>query len=501
MNEEQEYSLKDLYLIMRRKLWLIILLFVLGACTAFCIAKFVLPLKYQSYTTMYVKNNNSAQVGSSVNINDLNASKSLVSTYIAVLQSDSIMKEAGDLLMEEFGMARLSNVFGLKEGILSAGVLRDCLTMNSVNGTEVLKISAETTDAEISAALCRTISKLAPDFLIRVVGAGSVETIDEAQVRTVPVSPSIPKLTVMGAAVGAVLAVLLIFLLDFFDNTAKDAKKLAERYDKPLLGKIYNINDAKKNENDRVMITDKNTPFFVTESYKEIRSNLMFSLSTVEKKIVAVSSAMPGEGKSTTATNIAIAFSQLGDKKVLIIDADMRKPVQHKAFKIKNKAGLSTLLAKMKKTEECIQKNVLPNLDVITAGENPPNPAELLNSAQMEKALLELSELYDYIILDMPPVNVVSDPLSISRLVAGLVVVVRYGITTFDDVDELIKKAEIANMKLFGFVMTRIRQRAGENSYYHKKYYKYDYGYGNSGGVETPPENPQKASKKERRNR
>lgn len=473
-------SIKDIINLMIRKLWLIILFFIIGGISFFAVSKYIMPLKYSSYTTMYVKNNNGSY--QDISSGDLNTAKSLVSTYIAVLKSDSMMREIGEVLISDYGEERISEVFSVSRGKVSESSLKNCLKMEAVDNTEVMSISAYTTDAEISMAVCQTIARLAPEFLIRVVGAGSVETIDNAQINYNPVSPNVLKNTAVGAFLGMVFAAAIIFLIDFFDNTVKNSANLSEKFDKPILGEIDDIDNLKKSKNleDHYLITDKNVPFHIKESYKALRTNLIFSLSTSNKKIIAVSSSMPSEGKSTFSSNISITLSQLNNK-ILLIDADMRKSVQHMIFGLKNKLGLSSVLGKMNETDECIQKSGIDNLDIMTSGPQPPNPAELLSSKQMETLLEELSEKYDYIIIDMPPVNVVSDPLSISRLISGLVVVVKYASTTFDDVSEIVKKSELTDTKLLGFVMTRVKRRESGKSYYNKKYkydYKSGYGYG-----------------------
>lgn len=134
----------------------------------------------------------------------------------------------------------------------------------------------------------------------------------------------------------------------------------------------------------------------------------------------------------------------------------------------------------MNNITDCIQKSSIDNLDIITAGSQPPNPSELLSSKQMENILQELSEKYDYIIIDMPPANIVSDPLSIGKFVSGVVVVLKYASTTFDDISEFVKKAELSDTKILGFAMTRVKSK-NKKGYYKKKYDSYyGYGYGTS---------------------
>jgi capsular polysaccharide biosynthesis protein len=218
-------SVGHLLQVIRNKLWLLLLFLILGAGVAFCFAKFLLPLKYQSYTSMYVKNSTTIS-SDSVELNDLNVSKSLVSTYIAVLEDDTVMERLGEELLSTYGADRLSGLFPITDGQISVSALEGCLTMESVDDTEVMKITAVTTDAEISAAMCNILAELAPEFIIRVVGAGSVEQIGAAKVNTTPVSPDVRKDTLIGALIGILLAVGIIFLIDILDNTVKDTEKL-----------------------------------------------------------------------------------------------------------------------------------------------------------------------------------------------------------------------------------------------------------------------------------
>ncbi len=468
---EDKYSIKNILRLMIGKLWLIIILTVIGGGAAFSYAKFVLPLQYQSYTTLYVRDNLNSSG------NNLNTARSLVSTYIAVLKSDAMLEKTGEELLKKLGNDRVSQVFSVNDSKVSPSSIRNCLTMTAVDGTEVMRITAVTKDAEISAVLCRTIADIAPEFLTRVVSSGTVETIDTAQINSSPVAPNVPKTTMIGAMAGMVLAVLIIFLIDFFDNTIKDSETISKKHQLAVLGEIQEKGTKKSRKKDRehYLITDKNVPFNITESYKVMRTNLMFSLSTTDKKIVAVSSALPGEGKSTIAANLAITFSQLNENKVLLIDADMRKPVQHKLFNVKNNAGIAEFLGKMKQRSECIQKSGVPNLDIITSGLLPPNPSELLASEQMEKLLTEMSAEYDYVMIDMPPVNIVSDPLTIGRSISGMIAVTHYGKTTHDDFADMMRKVQTSDTKILGFVLNEIKSRHSGKYGYSKKYKYYSY--------------------------
>lgn len=500
MNES--YSIKDIISLLLSKIWLLIIVTIIGGTAAFCYSKFVLPLQYSSHISMYVQ----SYTGISENVNQQNNisnSKQLVNTYMEVLKDDAVMNAVGAKLKEQFDVDTLVNNFGYADGKISPAAIRNCLSISSVTDTSAVKIVATTKNAEVSAAICNDLTEVAPDYVEQAVGVGSINTIDVAKVYNTPVAPNMKKNAALGAMGALALACVIIFLIDFFDNTVKDTDAIGEKFKKPIIGEIASFgNDKKKknsDEDDHIKLTDKSVPFNVVESYKSIRTNVSFALSTVEKKIFAVSSANPGEGKSTTSSNIAIALAQ-GGNKVLLIDADMRKAVQHKIFGLKNKKGLSSAISKMAQLEECIQKNVMDNLDVMTSGPVPPNPSELLASENMGAILEQLSQEYSMILIDTPPVNVVTDAMELAKYSSGIIVVLKYGSTTNDDIEDSIKKIEFAKMNMLGFIMNDVKtKRSGYYSKYKYKdkyYYKKGYGYG-YGGYGSKPETNDTAATEE----
>ena len=225
-------------------------------------------------------------------------------------------------------------------------------------------------------------------------------------------------------------------------------------------------------------VQNKKIPFAVVESYKAIRTNLSFLLSSAKSNVVVITSPNSGEGKSTTAANMAIAFSQLGER-VLLIDADMRRASLHKKLKTENGDGLSNILAGMAKIEDCI-KQVNENFFFLPSGRIPPNPSELLGSAEFEALLKKVSPAYGCIIIDTPPINVVSDTLIAAPHTAGIVMVVRDGITQNDDIKHVIDAAEFANIKILGAVINGIKQSAGGSYRSGSRYYKSRYYYSKS---------------------
>lgn len=225
----------------------------------------------------------------------------------------------------------------------------------------------------------------------------------------------------------------------------------------------------------RKFILNDDTKFIITEAYKKARTNLIFSLSTSPNKVITFTSSSPAECKSTTCINMAITLATTGSK-VLLIDADMRKPTMHSLLRLDKSRGLSSVLSGMCTVAEAINSNVRENLDAIVAGPLPPNPAELIGSSNMKELINVLREHYDYILIDTPPVNVVSDSQLFNDLIAGIVFVIRDDVTTHTDVERAMKNIKLANGKVLGFIKAACKTSGG-NSSYRKSYYNYDYNY------------------------
>lgn len=229
---------------------------------------------------------------------------------------------------------------------------------------------------------------------------------------------------------------------------------------------------------------NKRTAFQVMEAYKMIRTNLLFALATTNSRTVVFSSAEPSAGKSTLSANLAIVMAQTGAR-VLLMDADMRKPSQHRNFKKTRSLGLSKVLGGLNTLDECIHVNVKPNVDLITSGPTPPNPSELLGSTRMKELLEELESRYDFVFIDMPPLCVVADALVVAPNAAGVVLVARHNQTMYDEFGEALEKVNTAASKLLGVVLTDMKVGTGNygrygryGRYERRRYYqRYDYEY------------------------
>ena len=236
----------------------------------------------------------------------------------------------------------------------------------------------------------------------------------------------------------------------------------------------------KKNKNQAALSPEEtrktlgpNLSFAAAEAYKLLRTNLEFSLPANNGcQIIGVTSALRGEGKSTTSINIAYTIAQTG-KKVLLLEADLRLPTVAKRLRIHTRPGLSNWMVGQCNGNDVLQSSGLnPNLWVITAGDTPPNPAELLGSDPMAAVLKALTEAFEIIVVDLPPVTAVSDALIVSKHLNGMIVVVRQNYCERSAVGEVVRQLRFAGTKILGFVMTGADTQ--------KKAYKHYGSYGDS---------------------
>lgn len=212
-----------------------------------------------------------------------------------------------------------------------------------------------------------------------------------------------------------------------------------------------------------------NMNFAAAEAYKLLRTNVMFSFSDEgECHVVGVTSPVQDEGKSSTACNLAYALSEAGER-VLLLEADLRRPSVAAKLGISRTPGLTNLLVSKGEYRELLQQcTAAPKLDILTAGDVTPNPSELLGSNRMAKLMEELKAHYDYIVVDLPPVTVVSDAIAISRLLDGIIVVVRGGASDRQMLAEAMRQLQMVNVRILGFVY---RDNSGARPRKYREYY------------------------------
>lgn len=462
---EDTLNLKQFLNVLRKRFIPIIITSVLTAAAAFLAAKFIIPKSYESSAMLYVENNQNTS--DSLNINDITAAQKLVNTCQIIFQSNTML----DTVIFELDLPYTKEE------------LKEMISVSSVNSTEVMRITASNSDPELASDIVNVLVRLAQDEFVRVIKSGSIEVVEYGETAATPSFPNPLIFAAIGFIIGAAISYVTSFIVEMLNVTVSSKDDLAKLYNVPVFAEIMDFegigSKAVKKENTRKRyVLDENTPFVISEAYRAARTNIIFSLAAGNKNIISFTSAEPDEGKSTTCANMAIAFADMG-KHILLVDCDMRKPTVHTTMKLASSNGLSSVLGGFCELEGAIIKNVRPSLDVITSGPIPPNPTELLGSSNMAKVLSALSEKYDYIMLDTPPVNIVTDSQLMNSAISGHVIIVKEGSTSYPEIEDALTKIDLAQGKKLGFI--KVCCKGGSKSYGGRKHGKYgyygDYGY------------------------
>ena len=321
----------------------------------------------------------------------------------------------------------------------------------------------------------------------------NIRIIDPAQIPTNPAGPRRTLTILLAFLLSTAAAIGLAFFLEYLDNTIKTVEDV-ERYAKlPALGVIPAIAGSTslkklpgRNEElldgngtalalsgasiaTQLMTLDNQST--VAEAYRALRTSVLLSSAGHPPKSILVTSGRPGEGKTTTAVNTAISLAQLGAT-VLIIDCDLRRPKVHKVFGITHTHGLSTYLSRDMDIDSLIHALPIPNLSLLPCGPTPPNPAELISSEKMREMMTLLGTKFDHIIIDSPPLINVTDPVILSTMVDGVIMVVHAGKSTRDVIRRASQELTSVGAKVFGVVLNNVNlQREGYDEYYYQRYY------------------------------
>ena len=290
--------------------------------------------------------------------------------------------------------------------------------------------------------------------------------LDRAVKEDTPVKPNLPMIASASALLGLIVAMLLAFLRDFLDHKIKTREDLASSTKIPFYGVVPYVRSSDK------MFTIDDQQSVASEALRLIRTNLEFIATENKSKVIVVTSTVPNEGKTTVATNLAAVFG-MGDKKCIVLSLDMRRPMLHKVFSLTNKIGMSTVLSKKSALKEVIwEHKKIKNLDIITSGPIPPNPSELMQVGKIEELINELRKDYDYIIVDSPPMGLVTDALLLMKQADISLVVFRSEFSEKEYVKSLEDISSSYNINNVGLVLNGVKPKHMSQSFF-----KYSYTY------------------------
>ena len=298
-------------------------------------------------------------------------------------------------------------------------------------------------------------------------GGNNVRLMDRAVVPGSPFTPDVRRDLMLGSLAGLLLALGLVLTIDYLDDTVKTPEDVTRRLKLPFLGLV----PALKSNNPPLL--SQEVPHEFGEAFRALRTSLVFSSGTEGTRVIALTSAQPLEGKTTTACNMAIALAY-GGSRVLLIDADMRRPSVSHTLSIENTVGLSHLLTGQSKSREVIRRTNVQNLWVMTAGMTPPNPSELLASERMKTLISNVQNgPFDWVLIDTPPVLAVTDAVIIAPWVSGVVFVIGSEMTQRRLAERAVETLLTSRPHLLGAVLNRVDIL--RNKYYYSRYYGYKY--------------------------
>lgn len=482
--ELSDVNLKRILTAIFQKLWLVIVAAIACATIVLVATKLWVTPQYQASAVFYV-NNSSILISDttlSIESGDISASKSLVNTYIVILKDRVTLRDIIDYAGIDMHYTDLY----------------DNISAESLNDTEVFKVVVTDANPEHAERLANAAAYILPKRIASIVDGTSVKIVSDALTPVTASSPNYTMNTMIGFLLGFVLAAGAIALRVMLDTTIRADEDIRQSCKYPILvsvpdmsihnkanssyysrSKAYSKSGkyaaAKQTANSAVLGPD--ISFAASEAYKLLRTKIQFSFSDENDcRIIGLSSAISGEGKSLTAVNLAFALSQL-NKKVLLVDCDMRRPTLAEKLRLLKQPGLSSYLTRQCRLEELVQpcgiKGNENAFDVISAGQNPPNPTELLSSERMKKAMDTMRGIYEYVILDLPPVGEVSDAMAVAKEIDGMLIVVRQNFGDRNILTEAVQQFEFIDARILGIVFNGTSEYGnGYSRSYYKRYYK-----------------------------
>jgi len=409
---------------------------------------------YQAQTTVVIAKSNGTGVenSSAATLNDINASQKLATTYSEIAKSELVLNQ----VIENLGLH------------VSTGDLNKNLTVKALDDTSILNIAVKDPNAKLSATIANEIANV---FAAQVKEIYKVENVTQLSIAMTPEKPANNTLTrdlILAVVISVVGVAGFAFIRFYLDDTVKHSDDIEKTIGLPITARILK-SDMKMRRNDGELIVAKMPKAIVSENIKSLRTNLQFTAVDKPIKTILITSTNASEGKSFVSSNLAISFAQ-ADKKVLLVDCDLRKGRVHRIFGLTNTRGLSNLLAsEVRSFGKYVCSTKIKNLDVMTCGTYPPNPSELLASKKNKQLVKTLRDYYDVIIFDGAPVGGLADSVILSSFMDETLIVVKDGNTSKNDLITAKDSIDKVGGKIAGVVLNMINRKSA-------KYYNYYHG-------------------------
>ncbi|MCK0519993.1 polysaccharide biosynthesis tyrosine autokinase [Williamsia sp. DF01-3] len=442
--------------------WIVILTLALLCGAVALVYSMLQKPVYKSTATLYVTSGNeaSAQTAYQGSL----ASQQRVMSYVKLVDSDGVV----------------APVIGTGGVPLSLGEARAALSASTTPETVLLNISAQNTDKSTAADLANAVAESMTTYVERLetpaggrVPLAKLTVITPASESDSPISPKTERNTALGLVIGLLAGLAVVFGRDRYNNKVRNEEELAEVTDAPVLAAVPSDELLKK----QGLINFGSGATLAAEAYRKLRTNLSFTSVDNPSRRIVVTSALAAEGKTTTAMNLAAALAETG-KRVVLVDADLRRPQVYHRTGGMGDIGLTNYLKGDGSMADLLQPSEVSGLQILASGPQPPNPAELLGSKKAGQGIENLSAMFDYVIIDSPPLLPVTDAAVLAQWADGVVLVARANQSRIPDVAACIEQLEAVQAKLIGVVLTDVPTRGGA--------YKYGYYYSSTDVMKKP---------------
>ena len=457
------------YIRIFHKSWILIVAATLLGLGLGAVASLAATPQYEARTQLYVSVQ--SDVGSTGDlVQGTNYARQIVGSYVDVVRTGIVLDPVAEQLQLDITGAELASY----------------VTASSPTNTVLINITASSPDPEQAALIANAVGESFKDVVRndlepeRASGQSpvSLTTTQVALTPTAAVSPNTPVNLALGLLLGLAVGVGVAVLRSTLDTRIHSLHDIEQITDKPLIGGIVDDPDAQKNP----LIVHAQPNSGRAESFRALRTNLQFLNVGSQNRAFVITSSGLGEGKSTTAANLAFSLAQTGSR-VALIEGDLRLPMVCQYLGIEGGAGLTDVLIGKATLNDVLQRWGRTQLYVLPAGRTPPNPSELLGSAEMEKVVATLNEHFDYVIIDAPPSLAVTDAAVMGSMTAGILLVVASGRTTKQAFEGALRTLETAGTNVLGIIATMLATK-GPDSY---GYGAYGYGYGTQEALEAGP--------------
>jgi capsular exopolysaccharide synthesis family protein len=427
----EQFKFSEIVNILAKRYITILVSTVICIAVGFVTAFFIIKPSYEASINIIV--GNSSGSAAKLDYDELMLYQKLVKTYCTIAKTDTVAEKT----IEKMGLNMKVDDF------------QKLITVEPEADTQIFDIKVRANSKEQSVKIINTLSQVFIEEVKNMYPSDSIKVMDKIKASDEATAPNKKLYLIISAFVGLILSIVIIMLKEYSDGTLKTEKDVEEYLDYQVIGIIPKENDGIDN-----LIAKKSG--ITIEAFRTLRTNIEFSSIDNKVKAIMVTSSKQGEGKSSIAYILAFIMSQNG-KKTLLIDCDLRRPRLHNFFGINNKKGISNILVGVTKWEEERYKTKYNNLYLIPGGTKPPNPTELLSSHKMKEFMETLKQSFDYIIIDTPPVGIVTDAQVLSTLCDGCIFVVAAGESVKEDTIKARNLLKIVNAKILGICLNKVK--------------------------------------------